>query len=101
MKFSSFVAFEQLNTPNDVVPPFSRAAAETAAAASSETIRRPQNRSRANGAIRSGTVPVVASSAIVTAEMGAALNPYVPQPDRKNTRLNSSHRKISYAVFCL
>src|SRR5207248_10646666 len=26
---------------------------------------------------------------------------YVPMPDRKSTRLNSSHRTISYAVFCL
>src|SRR5690606_42115973 len=25
----------------------------------------------------------------------------VPSPDRKSTRLNSSHVKISYAVFCL
>src|SRR5690606_39565629 len=25
----------------------------------------------------------------------------VPHPDRKSTRLNSSHVKISYAVFCL
>src|SRR5690606_39355182 len=25
----------------------------------------------------------------------------VMQPDRKSTRLNSSHVKISYAVFCL
>src|SRR6267143_5024589 len=24
-----------------------------------------------------------------------------PQPDRKSTRLNSSHSSISYAVFCL
>src|SRR5207248_5509218 len=24
-----------------------------------------------------------------------------PHPDRKSTRLNSSHRTISYAVFCL
>src|SRR5437867_10700733 len=24
-----------------------------------------------------------------------------PYPDRKSTRLNSSHRTISYAVFCL
>src|SRR6266516_6190013 len=24
-----------------------------------------------------------------------------PTPDRKSTRLNSSHRTISYAVFCL
>src|SRR5690606_40114178 len=27
--------------------------------------------------------------------------PYVPVADRKSTRLNSSHVKISYAVFCL
>src|SRR5438045_4839373 len=27
--------------------------------------------------------------------------PYVKQPDRKSTRLNSSHLGISYAVFCL
>src|SRR3712207_4023674 len=26
---------------------------------------------------------------------------YVPGPDRKSTRLNSSHANISYAVFCL
>src|SRR5207248_5491707 len=26
---------------------------------------------------------------------------YVPYEDRKSTRLNSSHRTISYAVFCL
>src|SRR2546430_8581464 len=24
-----------------------------------------------------------------------------PEPDRKSTRLNSSHSQISYAVFCL
>src|SRR5437867_11749743 len=27
--------------------------------------------------------------------------PPIPPPDRKSTRLNSSHRTISYAVFCL
>src|SRR3712207_8866284 len=26
---------------------------------------------------------------------------YHPRPDRKSTRLNSSHANISYAVFCL
>src|SRR5699024_11481905 len=26
---------------------------------------------------------------------------WIPQPDRKSTRLNSSHVSISYAVFCL
>src|SRR5437868_10039376 len=27
--------------------------------------------------------------------------PWRPRPDRKSTRLNSSHVSISYAVFCL
>src|SRR5690606_39982063 len=31
----------------------------------------------------------------------ARRNLWVPNPDRKSTRLNSSHVKISYAVFCL
>src|SRR2546427_5971479 len=29
------------------------------------------------------------------------LGPLGRQPDRKSTRLNSSHSQISYAVFCL
>src|SRR2546430_5940676 len=28
-------------------------------------------------------------------------NPRLHEPDRKSTRLNSSHSQISYAVFCL
>src|SRR2546430_11483651 len=32
---------------------------------------------------------------------GAAPGPDQPRPDRKSTRLNSSHSQISYAVFCL
>src|SRR2546430_9839933 len=33
---------------------------------------------------------------------GEQLHPVVPpSPDRKSTRLNSSHSQISYAVFCL
>src|SRR3712207_5577152 len=31
----------------------------------------------------------------------APLRQHVPAPDRKSTRLNSSHANISYAVFCL
>src|SRR2546422_7192848 len=31
----------------------------------------------------------------------AVLAPQQPPPDRKSTRLNSSHGYISYAVFCL
>src|SRR2546430_12892013 len=32
---------------------------------------------------------------------GAASECLAPIPDRKSTRLNSSHSQISYAVFCL
>src|SRR5207302_7355029 len=35
-----------------------------------------------------------------TADRGSARSPSAA-PDRKSTRLNSSHVKISYAVFCL
>src|SRR5690606_41759596 len=37
-------------------------------------------------------------SAIVAPIVGSSL---FPKADRKSTRLNSSHVKISYAVFCL
>src|SRR5690349_23482516 len=39
--------------------------------------------------------PISASSA------GACTTVTLSQPDRKSTRLNSSHVEISYAVFCL
>src|SRR5438552_7569300 len=32
---------------------------------------------------------------------GRRVHRAVPEPDRKSTRLNSSHQIISYAVFCL
>src|SRR2546430_2882027 len=32
---------------------------------------------------------------------GGVWRPGCPGPDRKSTRLNSSHSQISYAVFCL
>src|SRR5436853_2416909 len=35
------------------------------------------------------------------ADEGAGLERNVGEPDRKSTRLNSSHLGISYAVFCL
>src|SRR3712207_8124615 len=41
---------------------------------------------------------------LVPAEAGGDLQrlaPVLAQPDRKSTRLNSSHANISYAVFCL
>src|SRR5437762_9789413 len=34
------------------------------------------------------------------AVQGRAMPPWKPVPNRKSTRLNSSHRCISYAVFC-
>src|ERR1022692_5089267 len=33
--------------------------------------------------------------------MGTFTDPHLVNPDRKSTRLNSSHLVISYAVFCL
>src|SRR5437762_7166542 len=39
--------------------------------------------------------------AVVSRSAGAERGPAGPGPDRKSTRLNSSHRCISYAVFCL
>src|SRR5690242_21189737 len=36
-----------------------------------------------------------------TAPEFTSLCPVTGQPDRKSTRLNSSHMSISYAVFCL
>src|SRR2546430_8985436 len=36
----------------------------------------------------------------VLAEGGEVIG-VIPGPDRKSTRLNSSHSQISYAVFCL
>src|SRR3712207_8065728 len=41
----------------------------------------------------------VAAHTAVRADAGHAVD--VPRPDRKSTRLNSSHANISYAVFCL
>src|SRR5437660_7990725 len=35
------------------------------------------------------------------AQAGVGLGAAAPRPDRKSTRLNSSHVAISYAVFCL
>src|SRR3712207_9484129 len=37
----------------------------------------------------------------IRAELLRPLRGHRPGPDRKSTRLNSSHANISYAVFCL
>src|SRR5690554_7038795 len=38
---------------------------------------------------------------IITVLNQKAIEGYQMKPDRKSTRLNSSHVRISYAVFCL
>src|SRR2546430_6889649 len=38
--------------------------------------------------------------AMAQSELGLSEHRF-PNPDRKSTRLNSSHSQISYAVFCL
>src|SRR5690606_40819695 len=42
-----------------------------------------------------------APRALRNAGLGPAADALAALPDRKSTRLNSSHVKISYAVFCL
>src|SRR5690606_42077087 len=41
-----------------------------------------------------------AGTHFVPDEQYVGANRYLQRPDRKSTRLNSSHVKISYAVFC-
>src|SRR5207302_11403857 len=55
--------------------------------------RATSGRARAYSALRGGSAAGVWAAA--SAKRSA------PPPDRKSTRLNSSHVKISYAVFCL
>src|SRR4051794_41542349 len=46
--------------------------------------------------------PLVARGAeLVATDYEGLGTPGEPTPDRKSTRLNSSHPSISYAVFCL
>src|SRR5690348_15624025 len=57
-------------------------------------------------AFRYGKAIVVApltntGAPLITAALAMLLAGVVPGPDRKSTRLNSSHPSISYAVFCL
>src|SRR2546427_2493925 len=42
-----------------------------------------------------------ADDALLRRAMAAQLGQVAQVQDRKSTRLNSSHRQISYAVFCL
>src|SRR2546422_6423918 len=47
----------------------------------------------------SGQIDATTSNA--TNASASSCNDHRPYPDRKSTRLNSSHGYISYAVFCL
>src|SRR5690348_18195110 len=52
------------------------------------------------------TLPVIFLSSLdrtddVVAGLESGGDDYITKPDRKSTRLNSSHPSISYAVFCL
>src|SRR5207249_11777425 len=47
-----------------------------------------------------GRLDRLAVNLLVLARFRSA-GPPPPEPDRKSTRLNSSHVSISYAVFCL
>src|SRR5690606_39782009 len=52
----------------------------------------------------SGTVQVIdlaSGEVVATFDLSARATLYTSEKDRKSTRLNSSHVKISYAVFCL
>src|SRR5947208_12751613 len=52
--------------------------------------------------VRSGIDPARAAIDVFDRDLGFAIRPKVrKRPDRKSTRLNSSHQIISYAVFCL
>src|SRR3712207_8152436 len=48
---------------------------------------------QSQGGVAEGPQPATAPAKICRA--------FLPGPDRKSTRLNSSHANISYAVFCL
>src|SRR2546430_11244305 len=48
----------------------------------------------------SSMVSIVSYFAFIAGRLGGANAPN-EAPDRKSTRLNSSHSQISYAVFCL
>src|SRR5690606_18850947 len=92
---------------------FLRASGQRASASpSTDSSSVPQQTS----SVPSATIPHVASPPAATAlnerfgtsstaglakSLGSTQHTGVPSLDRKSTRLNSSHVKISYAVFCL
>src|SRR2546427_6601330 len=58
-------------------------------------------RSHANHLIRGAVHRVTRCDAESRHRLRQDLDRCPPRPDRKSTRLNSSHSQISYAVFCL
>src|SRR5437867_6586434 len=60
-----------------------------------------RSRARAHRAVRDLRGARRRVSARRVAPRGALTLPHGGRLDRKSTRLNSSHRTISYAVFCL
>src|SRR2546430_4244966 len=50
---------------------------------------------------RSMTSPRATAGLSIAGEEASAASTMLTPPDRKSTRLNSSHSQISYAVFCL
>src|SRR2546421_3668388 len=52
-------------------------------------------------ALRLDTGPQQRIDGVARAERPAVRERVLAEPDRKSTRLNSSHDQISYAVFCL
>src|SRR3989442_4764178 len=68
------------------------------------TLFRSTERVRAVGRLTAVYAALAFGASVAVAEEPARIQtdrPRTPGPDRKSTRLNSSHVRISYAVFCL
>src|ERR1035437_9713069 len=63
----------------------------------------PQSRPSTSARLYGGRLNNIRSICLATLDhyAGNPSNAGSPSSDRKSTRLNSSHAKISYAVFCL
>src|SRR2546427_3972923 len=53
------------------------------------------------GERRRDAEPDLQQEVVIDGEVSGELRARGAEPDRKSTRLNSSHSQISYAVFCL
>src|SRR5207302_8161757 len=63
--------------------------------------RQPDLKSESLGLLRASAAHPHLNLAVMEMPHDLASLPAVARQDRKSTRLNSSHVKISYAVFCL